>query len=35
VPALKDVVISVDVAARRIVVRELPGITVPAEAEGA
>jgi 16S rRNA processing protein RimM len=34
VPALKDVVISVDVDARRIVVRELPGITVPAESEG-
>jgi len=29
VPALKDVVVSVDVRARRIVVREVPGLTVP------
>ncbi len=29
IPALKDVVASVDVAARRVVVREVPGITVP------
>ena len=27
IPALKDVVVSVDVAAKRIVVRELPGLT--------
>jgi ribosomal 30S subunit maturation factor RimM len=29
VPVLKDVIVSVDVAARRIVVREIPGLTVP------
>lgn len=29
VPALKDVIVSVDVAARRVVVREIPGLTVP------
>jgi 16S rRNA processing protein RimM len=29
IPALKDSVVSVDVAARRIVVREIPGLTVP------
>jgi 16S rRNA processing protein RimM len=27
VPALKDVIVSVDVAAKRVVVRELPGLT--------
>jgi len=31
VPVLKDVVISVDVEARRIVVREIEGLTVPEE----
>jgi 16S rRNA processing protein RimM len=29
IPVLKDVVVSVDVEARRIVVREVPGLTVP------
>jgi 16S rRNA processing protein RimM len=29
IPVLKNVVISVDVEARRIVVREIPGLTVP------
>jgi 16S rRNA processing protein RimM len=29
VPALKDVLVSVDVADKRIVVREIPGLTVP------
>ena len=29
VPALKDVLVSVDVDAKRIVVREIPGLTVP------
>jgi len=29
VPVLKDVLVSVDVAARRIVVREIPGLTAP------
>jgi len=29
VPALKDVLVSVDVDAKRIVVREVPGLTVP------
>lgn len=29
VPALKDVVVSVDVSAKRVVVREIPGLTVP------
>jgi 16S rRNA processing protein RimM len=29
VPALKDVLVSVDVGARRIVVREIPGLTAP------
>lgn len=32
VPALRDVLLEVDVAAKRIVVREVPGLTVPAEA---
>jgi len=32
IPALKDVVVSVDTAGKRIVVREVPGLTVP-EAE--
>jgi len=29
IPALKDVVVSVDVAGRRVVVRDVPGITAP------
>jgi 16S rRNA processing protein RimM len=29
VPALKDVVVSVDLPARRVVVRDIPGLTVP------
>jgi len=29
VPALKDVLVSVDVDAKRIVVREVPGLTIP------
>ena len=29
IPALKDVVMSVDVAARRVVVRDVPGLTSP------
>jgi 16S rRNA processing protein RimM len=29
VPALKDVIVSVDVAAKRVVVREVPGLTSP------
>jgi ribosomal 30S subunit maturation factor RimM len=29
IPALKDVVREVDVEGRRIVVREIPGLTVP------
>ncbi len=29
VPALKDVLVDVDVASRRIVVREIPGLTAP------
>jgi 16S rRNA processing protein RimM len=29
VPALKDVIVSVDVAAKRVVVREVPGLTAP------
>ena len=29
VPVLKDLLVSVDVASRRIVVREVPGLTVP------
>jgi 16S rRNA processing protein RimM len=35
VPALRDVVVSVDVDAGRVVVRELPGLTVPEATEGA
>ncbi len=31
VPALKDVVVSVDVEARRVVVRDVPGLTSPAD----
>ncbi|MEX2276023.1 MAG: ribosome maturation factor RimM [Actinomycetota bacterium] len=31
VPALRDVVVEVDVAGRRIVVRDIPGLTVPEE----
>jgi 16S rRNA processing protein RimM len=33
VPALKDVVVSVDVAARRVMVRDIPGLTAPEEPE--
>jgi 16S rRNA processing protein RimM len=33
VPALKDVVLHVDVSARRVVVRDVPGLTTPEEAE--
>ncbi len=29
VPALRDVVVSVDLSAGRIIVREVPGLTVP------
>ena len=29
VPALRDVIVSVDVAANRVVVRDVPGLTVP------
>jgi hypothetical protein len=29
IPALKDVIVSVDSAEKRIVVREVPGLTVP------
>ena len=31
VPALRDVVVSVDLGARRVVVRDVPGITAPSE----
>ena len=31
VPALRDVIVSVDVGARRVVVREVPGLTAPDE----
>ncbi len=31
IPALKDVVVSVDTAGKRIVVREVPGLTAPEE----
>ena len=34
IPVLKDVVVSVDTAARRIVVREIPGLTIEEEGEG-
>jgi 16S rRNA processing protein RimM len=34
VPALREVVVSVDVAARRIVVRDIPGLTAPDDPEG-
>ncbi|HZP89914.1 MAG TPA: ribosome maturation factor RimM [Actinomycetota bacterium] len=34
VPALRDVVVSVDVTARRIVVREVPGLVAPQERDG-
>ncbi len=33
VPALKDVVVAVDVPARRVVVRHIPGLTAPEEPE--
>jgi 16S rRNA processing protein RimM len=33
VPALKDVLVEVDVAAKRIVVRDLPGLTAPDETQ--
>jgi 16S rRNA processing protein RimM len=29
IPVLKDVIVSVDVAAKQIVVREVPGLTAP------
>ena len=29
VPALKDVVVSVDLGERRVVVRDVPGLTIP------
>jgi 16S rRNA processing protein RimM len=31
IPALKDVIVSVDTAGKRIVVREVPGLTAPEE----
>jgi 16S rRNA processing protein RimM len=31
IPALKDVIVSVDTAGKRIVVREIPGLTAPEE----
>ena len=34
IPALRDVLVSVDVEARRIVVREVPGLTAPEGGEG-
>jgi len=33
VPALRDIVVSVDVDARRVVVRDVPGLTAPEEPE--
>jgi 16S rRNA processing protein RimM len=33
IPALKDVVVSVDVSGRRVVVRDVPGLTAPEEPE--
>jgi 16S rRNA processing protein RimM len=33
VPALKDIVVSVDVPGRRVVVRDVPGLTAPEEPE--
>ena len=33
IPALKDVVVSVDVGERRVVVRDVPGLTAPEEPE--
>ena len=33
VPALRDVVLEVDLKARRVVVRDVAGLTVPEEAE--
>ncbi len=33
IPALKDVVVSVDVGGRRVVVRDVPGLTAPEEPE--
>ena len=32
IPALRDVIVSVDIAAKRIVVRDLPGLTIPDQA---
>ena len=32
-PALRDVVVSVDLASRRVVVRDVPGLTAPEEPE--
>ncbi len=34
IPVLKDVIVSVDVAGRQIVVREIPGLTAPEEDAG-
>ena len=34
IPVLKDVVVNVDTAGKRIVVREIPGLTMPDEGEG-
>ncbi len=34
IPALKDVVVSVDVAGRRVVVRDVPGLTSPEDRTG-
>jgi ribosomal 30S subunit maturation factor RimM len=31
IPVVRDVVVSVDVEAKRIVVREVPGLTAPEE----
>jgi 16S rRNA processing protein RimM len=31
VPALRDVIVEVDIAGRRVLVREVPGLTAPAE----
>jgi 16S rRNA processing protein RimM len=33
VPALRDVIVSIDVAAKRILVRDVPGLTAPDEPE--
>jgi ribosomal 30S subunit maturation factor RimM len=31
IPALRDVVVSVDLVAKRVVVRDIPGLTTPEE----